>query len=216
MVVEQCRKLINTHQFNNEAIRILVASLASGWRPTEAFILSTLQKFLLRELRLNEAAVENPDALHYIPHSKRYVVKTQKAVDGDDGADEEDDVVPGDGADASLSSKPNLAAAITIPTKHNPVALAVYGQISIDVRSYQTAICMSSHQIHLNIILIWDSRLSSPGIRLCATGSNDMLEPVYCIHRAFHATSGRQPSSSSRARPSVPITLSILKKAQPW
>ncbi|KZP20521.1 TPR-like protein [Athelia psychrophila] len=141
VVVEQSRKLINTHQFNNEAIRILVASLASGWRPAEAFILSTLQKFLLRELRLNEAAVKTPEALRYITHSRRYIVKTEKADNGDDGVDAEDDAVLDDDADASsLPGKHNPGADITIPTKHNPAALAVYGQISIGVRSYQTAI----------------------------------------------------------------------------
>ncbi|KAF7979955.1 hypothetical protein HWV62_40398 [Athelia sp. TMB] len=141
VVVEQCRKLITTHQFNNEAIRILLASLASGWRPTDAFIIATLQKHLLRELRIHETAVKAPDLLKWIPHSKRYAPKIQKGEECDDVVENEDELLQDEDADTSaLSSKDNPTVATFIPTKPNPIALAVYGQISIDVRSYQTAL----------------------------------------------------------------------------
>jgi hypothetical protein len=36
-------KFINTHQLNNEAIRLLLVSLASGHRPPDSFVSSTLR-----------------------------------------------------------------------------------------------------------------------------------------------------------------------------
>jgi len=53
IIIEQCRKLIMHHQFNNESLRILLASLVSGLRNTDAFITSTLQKHLFREMKLS-------------------------------------------------------------------------------------------------------------------------------------------------------------------
>src|ERR1700727_2562480 len=78
VVVEQCRKLITTHQFNNEPLRILLASLASGLRTTDSFITSTLQKHLLRELKINDTVVKNPDALRWVPTNRRYAVTGTK------------------------------------------------------------------------------------------------------------------------------------------
>ncbi|KAI9463423.1 hypothetical protein HD554DRAFT_1309138 [Boletus coccyginus] len=49
VVVEQSRKLINAYQFNNEPMRLPLSSLASGLRPTDSLISSTLQKHMLRE-----------------------------------------------------------------------------------------------------------------------------------------------------------------------
>ena len=65
VVVEDVRKLINTHQYNNEPFRILLASLSSGLYNTDAFLASTLTKHLLREVRGIDTAVKNPESLKW-------------------------------------------------------------------------------------------------------------------------------------------------------
>jgi general transcription factor 3C polypeptide 3 (transcription factor C subunit 4) len=142
-VVEQARKLINQHQFNNEPLRILMASLASGLKVTDSFITSTLQKHLFREMKLSDTAVKNPDILKWIPLNKRYAPTGQgKSTDPDEGDD--------DGEDNDRGSLENESTAQDkfkrpeIPTKENPVIVTIYGQICIAAKSYQSAICTFS------------------------------------------------------------------------
>ncbi|KAI0766969.1 TPR-like protein [Trametes elegans] len=131
-VVEQARKMINGHQFNNEPIRILVSSLGSGLRATDAFLVSTLSKHLLRETRLADAAVKDPESLRYNTALRRYgLVGTSGKADPEDVPDEDDEVE---------------AAAVTelegakLPTKPNALNVAVYGQILLAAKSYQSAL----------------------------------------------------------------------------
>lgn len=78
-------------------------------------------------------------------------MKTEKVDNGEDGRDTEDNVVPDDDTDTpSLPGKHNSGADITVPKKHNPTALSVYGQISIGVWRHQTALYVSSHFITPN------------------------------------------------------------------
>ena len=139
-MVEQSRKLITQHQFNNEPLRILMASLASGLKITDSFIASTLQKHLFREMKLSDTAVKNPDILKWVPLNKRYAPTGQaKPTD----LDEVDD----DGEDNDRASLENESTAQEkfkrpeIPTKENPVIVTIYGQICIAAKSYQSAIC---------------------------------------------------------------------------
>lgn len=125
---------MSTHQFNNEPLRILLASLASGLRPTDSFIVSTLQKHMLRELKTNDIAVKNPEQLRWAPASRRYALSTKAGAD--DAGDEEDDDIADDAN--PTNEKVN---APRILTKHNPVTIAVYGQICMAAKSYQSAIC---------------------------------------------------------------------------
>lgn len=141
IVVEQARKLIGQHQFNNEPLRILLASLASGLKVTDSFITSTLQKHLFREMKLSDTAVKNPDILKWNPLNKRYAATGQgKSTDPDDGGED-------DGEENERGSFENESAAHDkykrpeIPTKENPVIVAIYGQICIAAKSYQSAIC---------------------------------------------------------------------------
>lgn len=135
-VVEQARKLISGHQFNNEPIRLLVSSLGNGLRATDAFLVSTLSKHLLREARLADAAVKDPDALKYNPNQHRWNLSGMKA-DPDDAPDDDDIEAP---AVAELEKS-------GLPTKPNPLNVAVYGNILLSARSYQSALCacFSSH-----------------------------------------------------------------------
>ncbi|KAF9459393.1 hypothetical protein BDZ94DRAFT_1199583 [Collybia nuda] len=142
VVVEQARKLITVHQFNNEPPRILMAALSSGLRPTDAFITSTLQKHLFREMKLADTAVKNPEVLRWNPLNKRYA-PTAQAKTGDPGeaADDDDDADP---SSTTTATEKDIKMS-EIPTKHNPTLVAIYGQICIAAKSYQSAIFYLLH-----------------------------------------------------------------------
>lgn len=141
-MVEQCRKLINQYQFNAEPLRILTASLASGLRNTDAFITSTLQKHLFREMKLFDMAVKNPGNLRWNPLNKRYALRggTSKDVEGGEGeADGEEE--EGGNEDENVANDSKSAATPALPTKEDPLIATIYGQISNAAKSYQSAIC---------------------------------------------------------------------------
>lgn len=143
VIVEQCRKLINAHQFNNEPMRLLLSTLASGLRPTDSFISSTLQKHLLREVRLSDGAVKTPELLKWNNSSQRYHLGTVKSAPGDEaikGADAPED----DAEDAGDVAEPTPTSdkqPLWLPTKNNPVPVTLYGQLCLAAKSYQSAIC---------------------------------------------------------------------------
>jgi len=147
IVVEQCRKLINQHQFNNEPFRILTASLASGLRNTDAFITSTLQKHLFREMKLSDVAVKNPGSLRWNPLNKRYALKGGSSKDVDEGEGEgegdedEEDAINISNMTADEPSDSKTTATPPLPVKGDPMVVMIYGQICIAAKSYQSAIC---------------------------------------------------------------------------
>ena len=140
-MVEQARKLISQHQFNNEPLRILIASLSRGLKATDSFITSTLQKHLFREMKLSDTAVKNPDILKWNPLNKRYAPTGQgKSTDPDEGGEDEGE----DNEHGSLENESTTLSKFKrpeIPTKENPVIVTIYGQICIAAKSYQSAIC---------------------------------------------------------------------------
>jgi general transcription factor 3C polypeptide 3 (transcription factor C subunit 4) len=130
--VGHTRKIIVAHQFNNEPLRLLLAALGAGMNATDAFLSTTLQKHMLREIRTGETALEGGrDFLRWNPPSRRWV-----SVSGGVTKDEEDD----DDAGIVLSAKEGPEEGF-LPTKHNPVGFAVYGQMCSAGKSFQSAIC---------------------------------------------------------------------------
>ncbi|KAF8126331.1 hypothetical protein EV363DRAFT_1174437 [Boletus edulis] len=147
VIVEQCRKMINAYQFNNEPMRLLLSSLASGLRPTDSFISSTLQKHMLREVRLSDGAVKTPELLKWNNSSQRYHLANVKSAGDEEavkGADapEDDAEDAGDAADPTPTSdkKP-----LWLPTKNNPFPVILYGQLCLAAKSYQSAIFYLLH-----------------------------------------------------------------------
>ncbi|KAJ7927521.1 TPR-like protein [Mycena leptocephala] len=138
-IVEHCRKIMTVHQFNNEPLRILVAALASGLYSTDAFIVSPLQKAIYREMKLSHMTVKTPELVRWAKQMKRFsipVSKLEEANDEDDADGEEepvDDVHP----------LPDAAR------KSNPVITALYGQMSVAAKSYQSAIFYLLHAYEL-------------------------------------------------------------------
>ncbi|KDQ49967.1 hypothetical protein JAAARDRAFT_42458 [Jaapia argillacea MUCL 33604] len=158
VIVEQSRRLINIHQFNNEPHRILAAALASGLRQTDVFIQSTLQKHLLRELKVCASAVKNKDALRWNAQTKRYAVVSSsssstsaskgKVEDGEEAGDDEgegDDQNEGEETPNVGDDRSGSSTWIKLPTSHNPMSVAVYGQICTAAKSYQSAIFYLLH-----------------------------------------------------------------------
>lgn len=146
VVVEQCRKLINTYQFNNEPMRILLSSLSSGLRPADSFISSTLQKHMLREVRLSDGAVKTPALLKWNNSSQRYHLGTAKSAGDDDpikglDAAEDDAEEFGDAVDPTPATDKRP---LWLPTKNNPIPVTLYGQLCLAAKSYQSAICKAS------------------------------------------------------------------------
>lgn len=164
-VVEHARKLITAHQFNNEPQRILIAALSSGLRPTDAFITSTLQKHLFREMKLADTAVRMPEVLKWNALNKRYAPTLQMKAEAEDEAEDVEGVA---GAGTGLGEKDGSVAGagagagtatVEIPTKNNPIIVAIYGQICIAAKSYQSAIFYLLHA--------YDYCPSDPMICLC-------------------------------------------------
>ncbi|KAF5345552.1 hypothetical protein D9758_012000 [Tetrapyrgos nigripes] len=142
VVVEQCRKLISQNQFNNEMYRLLMASLSSGLRPTDSFITSTLQKFLFREMKLIDLATKNPEALKWNSVNKRYGLAGKKSGDAQEEPDEDSDGPVDPSVSAATESN---SARPTLPTKNNPLVVAMYGQMCVAAKSYQSAIFYLLH-----------------------------------------------------------------------
>ena len=140
--VEQCRKLINTHQFNNEPLRILVSTLSSGLRATDSFISSTLQKHLFREVRLSDAAIRTPELLKWSSASRRYHLSSTKGAGEVDVGTKGLDILDEDGEDAGDYAEPSDdKKPVRLPTKNNPMPVMVHGQLCLTAKSYQSALC---------------------------------------------------------------------------
>ncbi|KAJ6622252.1 hypothetical protein B0H10DRAFT_2014932 [Mycena sp. CBHHK59/15] len=152
-VVEQSRKIVMGHQFHNEPLRIMIAALGSGLHPTDAFLSTTLQKYIFREMKLLDAAANDPDILVWSQTGKRFSLN---AVADDT---EEDD---GDAAARPLSRKkvqrPQLP---DIAKNNNPVVVALYGQMCLVTKSFQSAI--------FYLLLAYDYCQADPMICLCLT-----------------------------------------------
>lgn len=140
VIVEQSRKLVNSHQFNNEPLRILLASLGSGLGATDAFLASTLSKHMLRELKSYDTALKTPETLRWNNVTKRYGIGTKAEEDDDQDVPE---VATRDGDTQSTTQQPSSQP--RLPTKENPVGVAIYGQICLAAKSYQSALCKSSN-----------------------------------------------------------------------
>ena len=131
---------------------MLCACLASGYRATDAFIASTLQKHLFREMRLYDTAAHNKDALKWNAIPRRWGMN--KSGEADEVVDEEPNPEGVDGDEKNPVPQ--------IPTKDNPAIFALYGHICLAGKSYQSAICACSFVIvlghgvdrHLSVYLL--------------------------------------------------------------
>ena len=94
-------------------------------------------------MKLADTAVKSPEVLKWNPLNKRYAPTAQSGK-AEDGAEEDgDDGVPDQGGDQETGATATAGSLNLpeIPTKHNPVIVAIYGQICMAAKGYQSAIC---------------------------------------------------------------------------
>ncbi|KAJ6595740.1 hypothetical protein DFH09DRAFT_146419 [Mycena vulgaris] len=141
-ILEHCRKLMNLHQFNNEPLRIFLAAMSSGLRATDAFVVSPLQKAVYREMKLSYMTALTPELVKWVAPMKRFSLPNTKPEE----ANEEDDAGPEEGGNANANDAHPLPDAAK---KNNPVITALYGQMCIAAKSYQSAIFYLLHAYDL-------------------------------------------------------------------
>lgn len=135
LILDQCRKLMIVRQFNNDPYRLFLAVCASGLPQTDLFIQGTLQKHIVRELRITEAAKKGT-AIWYSKR-RRYMISTDKSVEANEDpdregvADEDIDYVPSN----------EKAGVFPRPTRKNAALYTMYGQSCATARSFQSSLC---------------------------------------------------------------------------
>lgn len=140
-ILEQCRAMINAHQFNNEPFRLLLVALGSGLRATETLIAPNFQKHVYREMKMTDAIVHGKE-IKWNPTRGRYVLLDDKEDKDDDGEGE------GEGESQPSSSKKTAETKTKTripmhktPTKPNPFHLSFYGMLCTSAKSYQSGLC---------------------------------------------------------------------------
>ena len=124
------------YQFNNEPVRLFLASLASGLSQTDQVINTSFQKFVLREMRTHANAVEGK-AL-WIAAKRRFMSGHSSAGKADAEEIEDDNESGDDGAELTKETDGGESAR---PKRSNPVLPTLYGQSLILAKSYQGALC---------------------------------------------------------------------------
>lgn len=181
-VVEHGRKIIFTYQFNNEPIRVLLASLASGHRQLDAFVASAFQKAMLREVRFSDLACNHPEQIKWNPSKRRFFsVSASSKSEYDDEGEGEDDT----GADPSQMQ----VDAPSLPKKPNPLLVTMYGQ---SCTSYQSAICTFRRRSLRSDSADAVNRLLTAGLRELSRRSSDLHVSGNCFAGSCDAEAGRQ------------------------
>ncbi|KAJ7892735.1 TPR-like protein [Mycena olivaceomarginata] len=111
-------------------LRVFIASLASGYRATDSFIHSPLTKLIHREMRMSHATVKTPELVHWNKQGKRFSIPESKM---EEAADDDDASEPDESVD-DAHPLPDAAR------KPNPLITALYGQMCVSAKSFQSAI----------------------------------------------------------------------------
>ncbi|KAJ6486311.1 hypothetical protein DFH09DRAFT_1265926 [Mycena vulgaris] len=156
VVVEQCRKLLMNYQFHNDPMRIMMAAFGSGHRPTDAFVAAPFGKYLHREMRLFDAAANNPDSLVWSQTGRRFSLKAIAEEPEDEEEEEQQPAASNDGR--KKMQRPRLPE---IATANNPVVVALYGQMCLVTKSFQSAI--------FYLLMAYDYCQDDPMISICIT-----------------------------------------------
>lgn len=131
-MLDVMRVLIRTHQYSSDTYLLLSAVLGSGIKPADAFANLNLQKFLLREIKLWDSAASGDPRLRWNQRTGRWVLPNAVIGLNTQRVDEP----PDDSTDEISSS----AAAAVRPKKKSPVLYAIYGEVLLIAKSYQSAI----------------------------------------------------------------------------
>ncbi|KAF7297042.1 TPR-like protein [Mycena indigotica] len=137
VVVEQSRKIHTAHQFHNEPLRLLLATLGpSATLGVDACLGSPFQKYLHREVVIADAAVYRPAHVLWNTPIRRFSINP--AISGDVvlGPEDVDEPLAGD-LDGTKKPKQRLP---DFCRKPNPVIIAIYGCTLLLSKSYQSSI----------------------------------------------------------------------------
>ncbi|KAJ7136137.1 hypothetical protein C8R44DRAFT_769783 [Mycena epipterygia] len=129
VVVEQCKKIMASHRFKNEPLRILLAAVGSGLPSTDAFMYPPLQKVVCREMKYSPSISDESPKGNTSP-STRSTFSMPKT----EGVNEEGNVGQGDGINNTVVHPIPEAAHM------NPVMTAVYAEMCSISKQYQSAI----------------------------------------------------------------------------
>ena len=95
-------------------------------------------------MKVADMSVRNPENMRWNTLNKRWVsIVPSKSTEVEAEGGDEDDEVEGD-AEGEGDGEPakDKAPLHGLPSSFNPVIMAIYGQICVAAKSYQSAICM--------------------------------------------------------------------------
>lgn len=131
VVVEQGKRIMASHRFNNEPLRILLAAVGSGLPSTDAFMYYPFQKVVCREMKYSPGISNESPKRNTSPstHSTFSMPETEGV------NEEESNVGQGDRIDKAVAHLFPEAAHM------NPVMTAAYAEMCNISKQYQSAIC---------------------------------------------------------------------------
>ncbi|KIO19648.1 hypothetical protein M407DRAFT_30685 [Tulasnella calospora MUT 4182] len=140
-ILEHSRRLIFTHQFNNDPLRLYLACMGGGIHSIDTFIDTKYQKALRREIDYYKLITDGEEPRWAAPRNRWVFNEKGGKQDEDESSDGEQD----GGASNKRKSKVPTAIVGANPSpskaiKDSPVLLALYGQLSSCAKSYQSAL----------------------------------------------------------------------------
>lgn len=141
-ILEHSRRLIFTHQFNNDPLRLYLACMGGGIHSIDTFIDTKYQKALRREIDYYKLITEGEEPRWAAPRNRWVFNDKGGKQDDEESSDGEQDE---GGASNKKKSKVPTAVVGANPspskaTKDSPILLALYGQLSSCAKSYQSAL----------------------------------------------------------------------------
>ncbi|ELU36749.1 TPR_2 domain-containing protein [Rhizoctonia solani AG-1 IA] len=213
-ITEYARRLITRHQFSNDALRLLLASLGGGITAAEAFVDSALQKYFFREMIQFERAAKGEPAVFVGGGRNRWDFGNGKSGNDEDDGEGTGPSAKGSGPSASANaSNPHPV----LPTKESPTYVTAYGQISGGTRSYQSAIyyLLKAYDMAPNdpvICLSLGAACIGRAMQRQADNRNHMVTQVgFCRDSAHYQAALESVEKRQKADPNAP--LGIAKEA---
>ena len=120
-VVERNCKIVFAYQSNNDPIRIPPAALASGHHQLDAFIASTFQEAVLRQVLFSGLVFSHPERIKWNSSKRRFLISSVAVKSGYNGWEAEDD--------ASADLNRTQVDTPGLPYQPNPLLVIMYGQL---------------------------------------------------------------------------------------
>ena len=162
-IQEHSRRLVFSHQFNNDPLRLYLACLGGGIYTVDTFIDTNFQKLMRREIDIYKLVASGADK-KWNPARNRWAVKeashkesSAKAASTNDSEEEGSEAESGKAKGGKKTQGSAIRAADPSPssvTGESPILLALYGQLSSTSKSYQSALCQFKSPTNILIRLL--------------------------------------------------------------